>query len=109
MTVENSKPVFNDRETARRKLREKIESQQRLLADPHGFSSIDPSYLIADAEWRLRWIDCAPDGANHHLAPMQDKRGIPMGGVHREDVGPCQALRDAREARGLNPFCGILN
>jgi hypothetical protein len=70
------------------------------------FSSVDPNYLIEDAEFRLRWIDCAPEGANHLIAPMQDKHGVPCGTAWREDVGPNRALRDARAQRGLNPFSG---
>jgi hypothetical protein len=95
---------FTDRETARELLTQKIARERRLLADPRGFSTIDPHWIIEDAEWRLRWLDCAPDGANHICAPLQDKRGVPMGGVHNENVGPCQATRDARAARGLTPY-----
>lgn len=97
-------PIITDRETARDQLTRKIESQRRLLADPYGFSTYDPNWIIEDAEWRLRWIDCAPDGANHIMAPLQDKRGVPMGDAWQEDVGPNQALRAARVKRGLNPF-----
>lgn len=100
-------PIVTDRETARAKLTAKIASQQRLLADPHAFATIDPNYIIADAEFRLRWIDCAPEGANHCLAPMQDKRGVPMGGVFNENVGPCKNLREARIARGRHPFAPV--
>jgi hypothetical protein len=99
-----SAPIYTAREDARAKLEAKIASERRHLADPLAFATIDPHYLIADAEWRLRWLDCAPAGANHLLAPLQDKRGVPMGGVHREDVGPCKALREARAARGLDPL-----
>lgn len=100
-------PQYNDRETARAFLTATIERQRRILADPRAFTNIDPNYLIEVAEFRLRWIDCAPEGANHLLAPMQDKRGVPMGGVHDENVGPGQALREARAKRGLNPFVGL--
>jgi hypothetical protein len=113
-----ARAIFTEREDARAKLTEKIADQTRLRdaieAESHllpqlrrTFTTIDPNYLIADAEWRLRWIDCAPEGANHIVAPMQDKNGVPMGGVYDENVGPCQALRDARSARGLNPFSGL--
>lgn len=99
---------FTDRETARGVLLGKIDAERRLLADPRAFCTIDPSYLIRDAEWRLRWIDCAPDGANHIVAPLQDKTGTPMGTARDENMGPCQALRDARTAVGRNPFSGQL-
>lgn len=104
----SSRPVLHKREEARVALVAKIEQERRLLADPLGFSTIDPNYIIADAEWRLRWIDCAPDSANHCVAPLQDKRGVPMGGVHNENLGPCKALREARVARGLHPISGAL-
>jgi hypothetical protein len=99
-------PIYTDREMARAYLEDKIERERRLLADPRGFSTIDPHYLIEDAEWRLRWIDCAPDGANHILAPFQDKRGVPMGGVENENLGANQELRAARAARGRHPLSG---
>jgi hypothetical protein len=99
-------PRFTDREKARERLTVKIADERRRLADPLGFSTVDPIYLIVDAEWRLRWLDCAPEGANHIVAPMQDKRGVPMGDCWNENVGPCAALRDARRARGLDPFSG---
>jgi hypothetical protein len=99
-------PVFKTREQARELLTRKIERARRWLADPYGFATISPHYLIEDADWRLRWIDCAPEGANHCCAPLQDKRGVPMGGVYDENVGPCKALREARAARGLHPLSG---
>lgn len=101
-----SEPIHTDRESARAKLVAKIETERRLMADPRGFSTTPPQHIIDHAEWCLRWIDCAPDGANHTIAPMQDKRGVPMGTAWDENVGPCHALRDARIARGLNPFSG---
>jgi hypothetical protein len=100
------KPIFNDRETARRKLLDKIASQNAGLGDSRYRSTIDPHFLIEDANWRLRWIDCAPEGANHQLAPLQDKQGVPCGGCWNENVGPNQSLRNARAARNLNPFGG---
>lgn len=112
-------PQYHSREDARERLTAKVADQSRLLARLTAerelppqlrttFTTLDPAYIIADAEWRLRWIDCAPEGANHQLAPGQDKDGVPMGGNYREDVGPCQALREARAARGLCPFSGYL-
>jgi len=95
-----------DRETARAALIAKIAGQKRILNDPLGFATIDPNILIADAEFRLRFIDCAPDGARHCTAPLQDKNGTPMGGVFNENLGPNRALREARIARHLNPFSG---
>lgn len=99
-------PITKTREEARAILTTKIESERRALADPRSFSTTPPAYLIADAEWRLRWIDCAPEGANHQCAPLQDKRGVPMGGVYDENVGPNEALRNARIARGRHPISG---
>jgi hypothetical protein len=98
---------FTEREAAREILTRKIEGQRRILADPNGFATVDPNYLIEDAEFRLRWIDCAPEGANHLVAPMQDKRGVPMGGVFNENLGPNRELREARIARGLHPIAGL--
>lgn len=100
------KPNNQTRERARENLTKKVAGQRRILADPHAFSTVDPHYLIEDAEFRLRWIDCAPEGANHQVAPLQDKDGVPMGGNYNENVGPNEALRNARSKRGLNPFSG---
>lgn len=98
---------FHSREDAREKLIAKIKHQNEILRDPHAFSTIDPHYLIDDALFRLRWIDCAPEGANHIVAPMQGKSGIPCDSYNdREDVGPNQALREARIRHGRNPFSG---
>lgn len=91
-SLDTRRPIFTDREAARSALTAKVASQRGELA--------------ADAAWRLRWIDCAPAGANHLLAPLQDKRGVPMGGVYHENLGPSQALREARARRGLHPLTG---
>lgn len=115
--MHKQQPRHLTREEARKLLIDKVDHQTRLLqrmeAEAHlpaalrrEFSTVDPRVLIEDAEWRLRWIDCAPEGARHGAAPMQDKRGVPMGGVYDENVGPNQALRAARAARGLCPFGG---
>lgn len=106
MTLTVPKLRHTDREAAREILTRKIASERKCLADPLCFTTIDPNYLIADAEWRLRWIDCAPEGANHLCAPMQDKTGTPMGTAWNENLGPNEALRDARAARGLHPLTG---
>ncbi len=107
--------INTDREEAREMLLSKVERYTRvaaLIADPSiplhrkPFSTHDAGQIAADAEWRLRWIDCAPEGANFLLAPLQDKRGVPCGDAYREDVGPGEALRNARAARGLCPFSG---
>ena len=111
-------PIVTDRETARAKLSEKLAWEREFLArkqaEAHlpaalrqNFSTMPSEWIIEDAEWRLRWIDCAPDGANHQCAPLQDKQGVPMGTARNENVGPGLALREARAARGLNPFSGI--
>jgi hypothetical protein len=99
-------PIFKTREEARAILTTKIENQRRAAADPRSFATTPPAYLIRDAEWRLRWIDCAPEGANHQCAPLQDKNGVPCGGNYDENVGPGQALREARVRHGRNPFSG---
>jgi hypothetical protein len=111
-------PIFTDRETARLKLALKADSQRRLAAQieaekhlPAGcrrtFVTISPVYLAEDAEFRLRWIDCAPEGANHLLAPLQGKDGVPMSGVSYEAVGPGPALREARLKHGRHPLSGL--
>jgi hypothetical protein len=90
-----------DRESARESLTKKAAKCRRDLATtPRPFSTVDPAVILADAEWRLRWIDCAPAGANHQIAPMQDKRGVPMGGVFYESVeAGSKALREAFDRR----------
>lgn len=97
------KAIHLDREEARKLLTDKIVYEQKIL-DQKLFSTYDPRWIIEDAKFRLRWIDCAPEGANHLCAPLQDKNGVPMGGNYNENVGPGQNLREARKARGLNPF-----
>lgn len=83
-----------------------ILSQNDCLFDPHCFSTIDPNYLIRFAVENLRWIDCAPEGASFIVAPMMDKQGTPMGGKNNENLGPNQALRQARMNRNLHPISG---
>jgi len=61
-----------DRDAVREYLTEKIAGQRRTLADPHSFTTVDPNFIIADAQWRLRWLDCAPAGARYGAAPLQD-------------------------------------
>ena len=111
----NAPVVHRDREEARATLLAKLESHTRMAAqitDPSiplhrkPFCTHDPNVIAEDAAWRLRWIDCAPEGANYLLAPMQDKAGVPCGSAWREDVGPCRELRDAYAARGLHPIAG---
>ena len=79
----------------------------RLAALAPDFTNYDDGALRAFAADRLRWIDCAPEGARHCVAPLQDKHGEPMGATWHENVGPCKALREARAARGLDPFSGL--
>lgn len=95
-----------DREEARAYLLKKVADAKRAMADPRHFSTYPVSEILRDAEWRLRWIDCAPEGARFGLAPLQDKNGIPCGGTWNENVGPNQAMREARLAHGRNPFGG---
>jgi hypothetical protein len=95
---------FSDREQARAYLIEKIEAERRLLADPRGFSTFDPNWIIEDAEFRLRWLDCAPAGAKFCGAPLQDKHGVPCGGNSNENVGPNQTIRAWRANKGFTPY-----
>ena len=97
--------IHTDREYARDYLARKVASQQAALLDPASFSTFSPRTLIEDAEWRLRWIDCAPDsGVNFILAPLQDKRGVPCGGAWSENVGACKEVREARVRLGRDPI-----
>lgn len=88
----------HDREAAREAYAQRIATA--MPGEP------DPYDLVPFAEWGLQWIDCAPEGANHLVAPLQDKRGIPMGGVYNENIGASRALREARAKRGLDPNSG---
>ena len=99
-------PPSKTREEARQYLAQKIVFESKCLEDPRCFATTSPYYIIEDAVWRLRWIDCAPEGAYFKLAPLQDKRGIPMGDAWHENIGPGRALREARIRHGLNPFGG---
>lgn len=104
------KPQFTDREAARELLTKKVASMQKHLADlelyrpgdhRRPFMTMDPNWLLEDAEFRLRWIDCAPEGANHICAPLQGKSGIPMDTANdHELIGPGAALRRAYARRG---------
>src|SRR5262245_6168042 len=100
MNAAAQQPVERDRESARLILHAKV------TAPPPLFSTIDPAIITADAEWRLRWIDCAPEGARHGVAPMQDKQGVPCGTCFSENMGPTRDLRDARIRHGLHPISG---
>lgn len=102
-----SQSYFIDRETARRSLTDKVAHYTRAMSDPRHFSTVDPAFIRDDAAFRLRWIDCAPDGANHQTAPLADKRGTPMGYAIDENVGACQTLRAARARRGRHPLTGL--
>jgi hypothetical protein len=89
-----------DREAARATLTAKAERYERAVNDPKHFATIPPQVILEDTLWRLRWIDCAPEGANHQTAPMQDKNGTPMGMVFSENIGPSKASRDSMANRG---------
>lgn len=99
-------PQFHTREEARAKLTAKIADQENIRDDPKRFSTYDPQAIIDDAEFRLRWIDCAPDEANHQTAILMDKDGVPLGGNYDENLGPCKGLREARASRGRHPLGG---
>lgn len=111
-------PIYNrDRDKARTKLmatrlsqirlREKIEAE-RDLPDfmRKTFTNIDPNFIISHCEHVLRWMHCAPEGANFSMAPLQDKRGVPCGDAWSENVGPSKAVRQRRIERELCPLCG---
>jgi len=71
------------------------------------FSTYPPNWIKAFHIFAMWWIDCAPEGANHLLAPLQGKSGIPNDSINdNENIGPNKALRKARAKRGLNPFNG---
>jgi hypothetical protein len=99
---------FTGREDAREKLERHLASQRRLLAEIErerdlpaharkAFTTTDPNWLIGYFEHCLRWIDCAPDGANHLVAPMQGRYGVPLGAQLNYGVGPGEAMRRATE------------
>jgi hypothetical protein len=94
-TATHSAPRFIDRESARKTLEKKVAAYTKAIDDPNHFSTVDPRFILDDAVFRLRWIDCAPEGANHQTAPLADKTGTPMGGVFDENVGPGRAMREA--------------
>jgi len=111
-------PVYNrDRDAARTKLmatrlsqirlREQIEAERDLPAFMRkAFTTIDPNFIIDHCEHVLRWINCAPAGANFSMAPLQDKRGVPCGDAWSENIGPSKAVRERRVARGFHPITG---
>ena len=78
-------------------------SQYESFEDPHAFSTYSRTDLIRFFIDRLRWIECAPEGAWFTVAPMQDKRGVPCGLDYRENLGPSKALRAARVRHGRDP------
>lgn len=91
---------------ARKHYAQGLLSQYKSLEDPHAFSTYSRTDLIAFYIERLRWIECAPEGAWFTVAPMQDKLGVPCGTTYHEDVGPGQALRKARIRIGVHPLSG---
>lgn len=91
---------------ARKHYAEGLLSQYKSLEDPRSFSTYSRTDLIAFYIDRLRWIECAPEGAWFIVAPMQDKHGVPCGTEFRENIGPGPALRKARIRRGLHPISG---
>ena len=98
---EPGEPRFTDRETAR-----EYRKQEIARPDPI-FSTYDPEWIRGFHKEALKWIDCAPEGANHILAPLQGKDGRPCNvWENNENIGPNRAMREARAVRGLNPFNG---
>lgn len=88
----------HDRSLTREQARQYLTAKLARTEDGYG--------TVADAEWRLRWLDCAPEGAWHCVAPLQDKRGVPCGEATREQVGDGLALRQARAKRGRHQHSG---
>ena len=101
-SVAQAEPVYHSREEAR-------EYFQRMIRSPYPlFATYDPNWLRAYWIFCNWWLDCAPDGANHLLAPMQGKSGIPNDSINdSENIGPGKFLRAARAKRGLDPICGL--
>ena len=100
-----SKPNLKTREEARsyyeRNIPATLESIRR-----GDFCTHDQGYLVRFMKFNQRWIDCAPEGAGFILAPLQDFAGVPCGPATDMNVGPNEALRNARAKRGLCPFSG---
>lgn len=98
----------NDRSSdlrgARKHYAQGLLTQYESLEDPLAFCTYSRTDLIAFYIDRLRWIECAPEGAWFQVAPMMDKRGVSCGTDYSEDVGPSQGLRAALARRGRNPF-----
>jgi len=92
-------PRFHDREQAR-------EYRLKEIARPDPiFSTYPPEWIKDFHRQAMRWIDCAPEGANHLLAPLQGKDGRPCNAFENgENLGPNKAVRKIRAERGLNPF-----
>lgn len=100
MTTTQPADRFIPREEARRVLTAKVAMYRHFADDPKHFATMPDEFILADAEFRLRWIDCAPEGANHQTAPMMDKTGRPMGMAFDENIGPGRALREAHARKG---------
>lgn len=96
-----------DRESVRAYYLARIESARR-GKEARDFCTWDFDEQVSWYEWRLRWLDCAPDGAHFTTAPLQGKSGIPLDGNHDcENVGPNKAVREARIRHGVHPLMGI--
>lgn len=110
MTTHPNPRSENDRSLTLREARkyyaEGLLSQYKSLEDPRSFSTYSRTELIAFYIDRLRWIECAPEGAWFIVAPMQGKDGVPCGLIRDENVGPSKALRRARIRHGVHPFSG---
>lgn len=98
-----------DREQARATLLTKVESCRVHEADQllpayarKHFCTYDPKAMREDAEFRLRWLDCAPEGARFVTAPLMDKQGTPLGMNNDENIGPGKAMREAYARRGFD-------
>ena len=113
MGTTTSRARHTSREDARERLtrtatehRDMAEKMRTMSPYDHRrpFCTYDPDQLADYAEWCLRWIDCAPEGANHLIAPLQGWDGTPMGG--RNPLTPWGTpgpdMRAAYEARGVN-------
>lgn len=85
----------------------KLENLKREVARPiPEFSTFDPHYLKRYQQHVVRWAHCAPEGAVLLPAPLCGWRGeafSPRPAQGPADL-PCERLRAAYVARGLDPL-----
>lgn len=95
---------FTSREQAREYLTAEVARQLRQLADPNDFCTYDRNWLLAYQRRLLRWLNCAPEGANHLVAPLQGRYGVPCGERGSYDVGPSEGMRRVLERKHGRPW-----